>query len=142
MKGRVTFFLPKTIAASFLHLIVLLYEVRMNHNSKRQFVVILCFIFKWICRVCLLITVGEKKSFICRWFFSRINVSNMFKIVSNCFDNHHCILRYNYSLEQSDLLLLFSMPERWVFHSEWFAVVKDFFIQWIFAFVSVTKVIH
>ena len=42
-KGRATFFWPKTIVkASFLHLMVLLSKVSLNHFWKRQFVVLPC----------------------------------------------------------------------------------------------------
>ena len=39
-----TFFQPETIVASFLHHIVLLLKVLLNHSSKRQFSVLYCLI--------------------------------------------------------------------------------------------------
>ena len=39
-KSRATFFLPETIVASFLDLMVLSFKVIFNHTSKRQYVVL------------------------------------------------------------------------------------------------------
>ena len=46
MKYRATYFQTETIVASFLHLMVLLFKVLLNHASKRQFLSLHCYIFK------------------------------------------------------------------------------------------------
>ena len=53
MKGRATFFQPETIVASFLHLMVLLFKVLLNHSSKCHFLV----------RHCHFSTISEIQSF-------------------------------------------------------------------------------
>ena len=42
MKGRAMYFRPETIVASFLHLMVLLFKMLLNHTSKCQFMVYYC----------------------------------------------------------------------------------------------------
>ena len=41
-KGHAMFFRPERIVASFLHLMVLLFKVLLNHSLKRQFLLFHC----------------------------------------------------------------------------------------------------
>ena len=51
-KGRATFFQLEIIVASFLHLMLLLYKVILNHTSKRQFVVLHFCAFEYFHHYC------------------------------------------------------------------------------------------
>ena len=52
-KGRATFFPPKTIIVSFLHLVVLFFKVILNHSSYCQFLVLHCLIINTSLRLWL-----------------------------------------------------------------------------------------
>ena len=53
MKGRATFFLPETIVASYLHLMVLFFKMLLNHSIKLTFFQSIFFLVKWNCGNCI-----------------------------------------------------------------------------------------
>ena len=78
MKGRATFFRSITIVGSFLHLMVLLFKVLLNHTSKRQFLVLHVSYLSWLSDLLIAflrhgaIAVIIRKSVNIFWIFERL----------------------------------------------------------------------
>ena len=118
-KGRAMFFWPETIVASFLHLMVLLFKVLLNHSSKRQFLVLHCrtsfgikmkrikscvkndFLFihkKFICQ--LRITLFNLDFFFFFKFPWKFSLNIEIKQAKNCIKNNFLFIHKNKNVSQ------------------------------------------